>query len=50
MAKPRRVLTFHGAFATKTAAKRKQAQGSGRVVRRVVIRGRVRYLVASRRK
>ncbi len=42
-----RRFRFHGAFAT--GAKRKEGRGRGRFIRRVRIRGQVRYLVLERR-
>ena len=48
MKKGRRV-DFHGAFGTKSKAKRKEAKVRGAYVERVKIRGQTRYLVLVRR-
>lgn len=50
MAKRGRKFTFHGAFATKAAAKRKERRVGGFILKRRM-RGRgVRYLVVTKRK
>ena len=48
MAKRGRRVTFHGAFGSKTKAKRKEHSVGG-YIRRAKIKGRMRYLVLTRR-
>lgn len=45
-----RRFTFHGAFAKKADAKRREKQGRGRFIEARVIRGRRRYVVMSERR
>jgi hypothetical protein len=49
MAKRGRRVTFHGAFGTKSAAKRKERTVTRGYVRKTTIKGRTRYLVLTRR-
>jgi len=49
MAKRGRRFIFHGAFGSKRAARRKE-RARGGFIRKVNIRGRVRWLVLTRRK
>jgi hypothetical protein len=48
--KKRKKVTFHGAFATKTKAKKKERRVKGAFIRKVTIKRRTRYLVMTRRK
>ena len=48
MAKRGRRFSFHGAFGTKAAARKKE-RAVGGFVRRAKIRGQTRYLVLTRR-
>jgi hypothetical protein len=50
MAGKGRKVTFHGAFAKKTDAKRREKAGPGRYIERTNVRGHVRFVVISRRK
>ena len=45
-----RRFTFHGAFATKAKAQARERAGRGRFIRRVKVRGSVRYVVMERRR
>lgn len=49
MAKRGRKVTFHGAFASKADAQRKEKAGPGRFIRPIRVRGQRRYVVMSRR-
>jgi len=49
MAKRGRKVTFHGAFSSKAKAKRKEHISVGAYIRRVKIKGHVRWLVLTRR-
>lgn len=50
MAGKGRKVSFHGAFATKAKALKKEAKVSRSFIRRVKIRSKVRYVVMKRRK
>jgi hypothetical protein len=45
-----RKVTFHGAFATKAAAKRRESARPGSYIEKISIRGKTRYAVVTRRK
>lgn len=45
-----RKVTFHGAFATKTKAKKKERRVRGAFIRKVKIKRKTRYLVMTRKR
>lgn len=49
MAKRGKKFVFHGAFATKKKAKKKEARVKGAFIRPVKIKRKTRYLVMTRR-
>jgi hypothetical protein len=50
MAKRGKLVTFHGAFATKKKAKSKERRVRGAYIRKVKIKRKTRYLVLTRRR